>query len=402
MTPTGDDARLVESALAGDAPAFGRLIDAHRPEAVRLAGRLLGDPWEAEDVVQEATLQAFLGLRRLRDPTRFVAWLLGIVVNLCRMHLRSRRDEHPLAGWDGGRVVQDRTWAGAQPPPEEVFEIRELQRAILAAIAGLPTEQREVVRLHYIDGLTLEDIRVLMGAPVGTVKARLHRARARLRRALAIEGLGIPAGRAPGKKEEEASMVEVTVYDVMVRAPKVRDVKRLAGPQEEGPERTRVVLLKEKAGERVLPIWIGVAEGDALAMQLAAIATPRPLTFDLMARLLELTGARVESVAINRVHESTYYATLRVGTGPRTSEVDARPSDALNLAVRVGAPVFIAPEVLEQARAYLSAPQDVPTVLEAAHRTLAGGRIDAEEMVWRSFRSLPQGSLLAHFRPPGR
>ncbi len=64
-------------------------------------------------------------------------------------------------------------------------------------------------------------------------------------------------------------MVEVVVHDMMVRTPKGRDVKWLAAPQEEGPERTRVVLLKEKAGKRVLPIWVGIAEGDALAMQLA-------------------------------------------------------------------------------------------------------------------------------------
>lgn len=400
MALSRDDAQLVERALRGDVPALGTLIGRHRPEAIRLARRVLGDPWEAEDVVQEATLQAFLGLRNLRAPSRFGAWLLGIVVNLCRMRLRGRRDEHPLAGWEGGRTVRDFTWADAQPSPEEIHELRELQRAILAAVSRLPAEQREAVWLHYIDGLTLREIGVLTGAPVGTVKARLHRARVRLRHELAIVSQQTKAGRV--LKEEEASMVEVVVHDVMVRTPKGRDVKWLAAPQEEGPERTRVVLLKEKAGERVLPIWVGVAEGDALAMQLAAVTTPRPLTFELIAKLLEVTGAKLERVAINRVHEMTYYATLTVSAMGQPYEVDARPSDALNLAVRVRVPVFLTDELLEQASAWMHTFDEVPAALEAGHRRFAGERPDAPEMEWRSFRSLPQGSLLTHPRPPER
>ena len=131
-------------------------------------------------------------------------------------------------------------------------------------------------------------------------------------------------------------MVEMTFEDVVSRA-------NADGEPVEHP--MRVVLLREREGSRVLPIWIGAAEGDSLALHLGGESLPRPLTSDLTARLLEAVGARVDRVEINRLSEKTFYATVRL----RDSEVDARPSDALNLAVRVGAPIFAAEAVLDEA-----------------------------------------------------
>jgi RNA polymerase sigma-70 factor (ECF subfamily) len=90
-----NDAELVKRVLAGDRAAFGYLVDRHRLEAQVLARRMLSDSFEAEDVTQEAFLQAFLGLRDLRFFDRFGSWLLGIVVNLCKMRLRARGHWHP-------------------------------------------------------------------------------------------------------------------------------------------------------------------------------------------------------------------------------------------------------------------------------------------------------------------
>jgi RNA polymerase sigma factor (sigma-70 family) len=95
------DDRLVHRVLAGDKPAFGELVDRHRQEALRLAGRLLRRrAHEAEDIVQEAFLHAFLSLARLRSPERFRGWLLGIVLNLARSRWRTRLD-YPLEAWAG-------------------------------------------------------------------------------------------------------------------------------------------------------------------------------------------------------------------------------------------------------------------------------------------------------------
>src|SRR5574341_29199 len=132
------DADLVKRVLAGDRAAFGPLVERQRPVLLRLAQRMLGDPAEAEDVAQEVCLHAFLSLRRLRDPGRFAAWLYGIAVNLCRLHLRSRRSTYALEDWAGGRAAPGFVWAETQPAPETAYEIRELHTVVLKGISSLP------------------------------------------------------------------------------------------------------------------------------------------------------------------------------------------------------------------------------------------------------------------------
>ena len=138
-------------------------------------------------------------------------------------------------------------------------------------------------------------------------------------------------------------MIEVTLEDVVVRV--------LAGGDDEeaprlGNRQLRIVLLREKDGDRVLPIWIGAAEGDALALQLTGGTMPRPLTADLMASLLEASGAIVERVAVISLRDKTFYSVITLSAGGQTSEIDSRPSDALNLAARVGAPIFVDEELI--------------------------------------------------------
>ncbi len=353
------DAELVKWALSGDRAAFGVLVDRHRPRALRLASHLLGDSVEAEDAAQEACLHAFLSLSHLRDPERFAAWLYGIVVNLCRMRLRARRSESSLEDWDGGHVAQGFTWAETQPSPEAAYEMRELHAIVLNAIARLPPEQQAMVRLHYLDGLTLTEIGVLAGAPLGTVKARLHRARERLRAELARDLAGPDL---LSNRKEKLEMIEVVVQNAIMWVSKPKDVVEAASRVAPGAEAEavrlplppdfpfnpgvvilqgdeqkadvirkadaplafqRVVLLKEKNGERLLPIWIGPYEADMLMLQLAEKSAPRPITYDLMVRLLELAGGKVERVAISRLHDEVFYATLQVSMEGKTHEVDA-------------------------------------------------------------------------------
>src|SRR6202035_1997962 len=151
---------------------------------------------------------------------------------------------------------------------ELIQETRELHRMITDAVGTLPSEMQEMVRLHYVEGLKLGEIAVLLEAPLGTVKARIHRARERLRIALASEiGLGPNRERKGGD-----SMIEVTVDDVVVRSPKNEEVKWLADGKDYKLAFTRVILLKERSGNRVLPIWVGPGEGDIIAMLLADIS----------------------------------------------------------------------------------------------------------------------------------
>jgi bifunctional DNase/RNase len=110
-----------------------------------------------------------------------------------------------------------------------------------------------------------------------------------------------------------------------------------------------VVILKETGRERYLPIWIGPWEASAIAMKLQGLTPERPLTHDLFANALEALDARVARVVITDLADETYHARLYVERDGHIGEVDARPSDALALAVRVGAPIFAAPSVLDQA-----------------------------------------------------
>jgi RNA polymerase sigma factor (sigma-70 family) len=318
---TRPDSELVAAARRGDRCAFALLLDRHAGRVRALAARLL-PRHDAEDVAQEAVLQAYLCLDRLRDPGRFGSWLYGITLNLARMRLRTRATV-PL---------DDRRVMGEESSPHETLEARELAQLVREALDALPPGEREAVLLHYTDGLTSPEVASVLGERAGTVRVRLHRARRRLRERL-IE-------LAPPRTKKEAEMIEVVVADVYAKmAAEDGDEPRLVSPM-------RIVVLRERDGERMLPIWVGAPEGDALALQLGGDAMPRPLTADLMARLVEAAGGRIERVVVSSLRESTFYATIAVASEGAVEELDARPSDALNLATRIAAPIFIADEVM--------------------------------------------------------
>ena len=110
-----------------------------------------------------------------------------------------------------------------------------------------------------------------------------------------------------------------------------------------------VVILKDTEGDRYLPIWIGAWEASAIAMRLQGLAAERPLTHDLFAAALDRLGVRVERVVINELTDETYHARIHLERDGVQVEVDARPSDALALAVRAEVPIFASDEVLAQA-----------------------------------------------------
>ena len=110
-----------------------------------------------------------------------------------------------------------------------------------------------------------------------------------------------------------------------------------------------VVILKETDRDRYLPIWIGAWEASAIAMKLQGLSPERPLTHDLFATTLEQLGVRVDRVVISELADETFHARLILEGAGGTVEVDARPSDALALAVRAGVRIFAADAVLEQA-----------------------------------------------------
>ena len=111
-----------------------------------------------------------------------------------------------------------------------------------------------------------------------------------------------------------------------------------------------IVVLKDEDEKFFLPIWVGIFEANAIALQLENVTTPRPMTHDLLRNLISELDGRVTRVVISDLRDSTFFAKIRVISGSRTLELDARPSDAIALALRTEAPIFVSQEVLDQAQ----------------------------------------------------
>jgi bifunctional DNase/RNase len=111
----------------------------------------------------------------------------------------------------------------------------------------------------------------------------------------------------------------------------------------------RVVILKEKSSDRYLPIWIGPAEADAIAVQLQEVSVPRPLTHDLLRSVIDTLGAVVNHVLVNDLSNDTFYARIVLDVNGGSMEIDSRPSDAIALAVRAKVPIFADEQVLDKA-----------------------------------------------------
>ena len=111
----------------------------------------------------------------------------------------------------------------------------------------------------------------------------------------------------------------------------------------------QVVVLKERGGHRFLPIIIGISEVTAIKMKISGVTPPRPLTHDLLQSTIEQLGAKLEKIVINKLEFNTFFAQLVLRTKEgSTTAIDARPSDSIALALRADAPIFVAPDVLDQ------------------------------------------------------
>lgn len=111
-----------------------------------------------------------------------------------------------------------------------------------------------------------------------------------------------------------------------------------------------IVVLRDQEGERVLPIWVGVFEANAIALQIENVATPRPMTHDLLRNVIFDLNARVTRIVVSDLKENTFYASIYLELGGDVVTVDARPSDAIALALRTQAPIFVEDHVIDAAR----------------------------------------------------
>jgi len=335
MNGDTNDVGLVRAAQNGDKDAFALLLTRHQALLVSLCRRALRDDDVAQDVAQEAALQAYLNLDRLKRAERFGPWLGGIGLNLCRHRLRQRRPAMVSSdALDGGRYDPLRDLPDEDVGPDDQAELLDLRVRVQYAVAGLPRGQRAAVALFYLHGFSHAEAAAQLGIEVGAVKTRLHKARGTLRVAL-------------WELWEERGMMTTTTADTALVRVQIDGVRK-------NYKTGQCAIILKKVDEREtadrahgLVVWVGEVEAEALGHALAKKDTPRPLTYTLMANLLHAGGLRVREVQILTLADDVFHATIVVEGPAGVQRVDARPSDALNLAAIVDAPIRVARAILD-------------------------------------------------------
>ena len=173
------DAALVRRAARGDERAFGVLVEKYKAMLYTTAVRLLNDRSQAEDAAQESFIKAYAALPGFRGDAKFSSWLYRICYNTCISLLRKRRPEVEL------KEEMSPSIGG----PESDFRIRDLQAVLEQEVAALPDDYRAALTLYHFNGMSYDEIAQTTRKPLGTVKAKIHRARALLRKRL-LERVG--------------------------------------------------------------------------------------------------------------------------------------------------------------------------------------------------------------------
>ena len=175
----GDAPRFLDRLRAGDAPAFEELVMTYQHRVFGVALRMLGNAAEAEEVAQEAFVRAHRALGDFRGDAKLSTWLYAITSRLCLNRLATGERRLTRQGEEALLRLSD-----AGPRPDAALERRELESALGRAIAELPEDRRIVVVLRDIEGLSYEEIAQVLEIELGTVRSRLHRARADLKEKL--------------------------------------------------------------------------------------------------------------------------------------------------------------------------------------------------------------------------
>lgn len=326
--PEDSDAALVAWARGGDREAFARLVLRHRASVVGMCRRLLGESWEADDVAQEASLQAFLGLEGLADPASFGPWFHAIAANLARRVIRQRRAApvEAVPDGDGDRIL----WSITTPTPEEAVAARDIHDRILSALAELSLPNREAVIRYYLGGYSYAELAQILGVPPSTIRGRLFEGRRQLRMLLEQA----PISGHPSKEEpmDTTDLVAVRIDDFVGR--------HLNAPD-------RLVLLHEQGGRRELPLTLSSAEGEAVEEAMAQ-TPPHPTPHELLLRAVQALGGQVERMVIDRLTEGSYYARIQLARQRTKRTVEARAGDAVALALLTGAPVLVTRPVFDE------------------------------------------------------
>ncbi len=299
------------------------LVERYQPAARARALRLCGDPDDADDIVQESLLQAFVALERLRDPDRFAGWLAGIVLNVHRTHQRRAR-VLLLADWP--------EWL--QPAAQHGLpSADDLDRAdvVRQAVAALPAGQRRAVQLFYYADRPSTEI----GESAAAAKTSLHKARRRLREHIATHRPDLIPSRS-----RRHIVIPVRIAHAEPRPGDLGDGRF-------GLEQVLVVLADDHGG-RALPLWLPASEGYSLWQLADRRDGTATLPEDVTGRLLQAAGATVTGVDIDEIGPHVTAARINLSGPAGTHAVPALIGHGLAVAAATGAPVRVAATLMDR------------------------------------------------------
>ncbi|MGH3293974.1 MAG: sigma-70 family RNA polymerase sigma factor, partial [Trebonia sp.] len=328
--PDGD---LVRLARDGDPAAFRLLVERHLPMARARAARLCPQPDDADDAVQDAFLQAFLALDRLRDPDRFAGWLGGIVANVCRAQ-RRRSPLTLLGDWPENLHPAS---AGSVPSAEEMDRADVLSRAV----AGLPPGQRQAVTLFYYADQPAGQV----GATPGAAKASLHKARRRLREYITAH---------------RPDLIPAVSRRVPMTAVRIAHADPWPGRTPDGGMDFRYVLVlladtvpDKDGGHRALPVRLPRHDGRLWRLLNRPVDYEEdPLGDDhaeeTTGRLLRAAGVTLAGVTVTDLGPGVTATRIDIAGPGGTRPVTASLADGLTLAVIAGAPLAVDDPVMDR------------------------------------------------------
>jgi RNA polymerase sigma-70 factor (ECF subfamily) len=178
-TDRESDQLLVERVQAGERQAFDLLVSKYQRRLMRLVARIVRDPAEAEDVVQETFIKAFRALRHFRGDAAFYTWLYRIGINTAKNYLLTQSRRGPAAEAHTGAAEAGEGDDGPRDlnTPESMLASKQIVETVNAAMDALPVDLRTAILLREIEGMSYEEISAIMSCPIGTVRSRIFRAR---------------------------------------------------------------------------------------------------------------------------------------------------------------------------------------------------------------------------------
>ena len=311
---------LIDKVIEGDKIAYSSLFYGHYNYCFAKALKIIGDSDVAKDLVQESFIEAYFCIGNLKDKSAFKPWLGGIVKNVCKNYLRihSRQFkslkqyvecQHDIEAQEDGKIIE----------------------IITQAIGTLSKPSGDIIFAFYYDGKSILDISSEFGITPALTKVSIHRARKELK-AIIEKTSGVEYYKTYHKNKK--AMKQVKIIDLI---PSSNDLKAW------------IIALHEEELNLVLPIVITTELAAAMAAGIKGIVLSRPLTHHLLAEVLSTNGIQPESACITNIENGIYHSVLKVKGQHGLQEYDARPSDAINIAIRFGCPIFVSQAVIKKA-----------------------------------------------------